>query len=139
MTNRNVALIAKEHPLTMPASQTVQHACELMWQRRIGAVLVTSDDGDLVGIFTGRDAVHSLAKSMNASQRTLADAMTPNPDTIMPDCTAIDALRKMSDGGYRHLPIVADGKIIGIVSRSDFQSLELDRIETETELWERIG
>jgi len=45
----------------------------------------------------------------------------------------------MSDGGYRHLPIVADGKIIGIVSRSDFQSLELDRIETETELWERIG
>jgi CBS-domain-containing membrane protein len=57
----------------------------------------------------------------------------------MPDSTAIDALRKMSDGGYRHLPIVADGKIIGIVSRSDFQSLELDRIETETELWERIG
>jgi hypothetical protein len=45
----------------------------------------------------------------------------------------------MSDGGYRHLPIVVAQKIIGVVSRGDFLGLELDRLEDETHLWERIG
>ena len=53
--------------------------------------------------------------------------------------TAIDALRAMGDGGFRHLPVVAEGNlVIGIVSRGDFRGLELDRFETETALWERI-
>lgn len=64
--------------------------------------------------------------------------MTAAPDTIAPDKRAIDALRAMSDGGYRHLPVVAGGKVIGIVSRGDFEGLELDSFEEETSLWERI-
>jgi len=140
MTNRNLAFIVKDQlPLTMAASQTVQHACQRMMERRVGAVLVTDRKHRLVGIFTGRDAVRALAQCKDSAQTTLAAAMTPNPRTIAPEHTAIDALRAMSDGGYRHLPIVADGKILGIVSRGDFKGMELDRIEDETHLWERIG
>ena len=51
---------------------------------------------------------------------------------------AIDALRAMSDGGFRHLPVIEDGRIWGIVSRGDFTAMEIDRLEEETHLWECI-
>ncbi|MGZ8156401.1 MAG: CBS domain-containing protein [Burkholderiales bacterium] len=140
MTNRKLAAIVKDqNPLTMSASETVQHACQRMWERRVGAVLVTGAKHCLVGIFTGRDAVRALAEGKDPAETTLAATMTPNPHTITPERTAIDALRAMSDGGYRHLPIVAEGKILGVVSRGDFQGLELDHLESEEHLWERIG
>ena len=140
MTNRCLAFICKEqNPLILAAGQTVQHACKQMWERRVGAVLITDAKHRLAGIFTGRDAVRILAERKNPADTTLGATMTPNPDTIAPERNAIDALRKMSDGGYRHLPITADGKILGIVSRGDFKGLELDRLEDETHLWESIG
>ncbi|APR05373.1 CBS domain-containing protein [Thauera chlorobenzoica] len=55
-----------------------------------------------------------------------------------PKRTAIEALHMMCDGGYRHLPVVVESKVVGIVSRSDFKGLELDRFEDEQSLWERI-
>jgi CBS domain-containing protein len=110
-----------------------------MRDRGIGAVLVTEDDGRLVGIFTGRDAVHRvLAEGKSASDTKLADVMTRDPDTTPPVKTAIEVLRLMEDGRYRHVPIVENGKLVGIVSRFDFSGLELDRLDEETGLWERI-
>lgn len=139
MTNRCLAFIIKnQDPLTLPPDASVQHACQCMWERRVGAVLVT--DGDrLVGIFTGRDAVRALAEGQPPAATPLSAVMTAKPDTIAPESTAIEALRRMADCGYRHLPIVAAGKVIGIVSRGDFKGLELDRLEDETCLWERIA
>jgi CBS domain-containing protein len=61
-----------------------------------------------------------------------------NPDTIPPRQTAIEALRAMQDGGYRHLPVIDGGKVVGVISRGDFQGLEQDRLDEETGLWERI-
>jgi CBS domain-containing protein len=140
MTNRNIAFIVKDqNPLTMTAQQTVQIACRRMMERRVGAVLVTDRKHRLTGIFTGRDAVRALAEGKNAAETTLAAAMTPDPRTISPDETAKDALLAMNNGGFRHLPVVADGKILGIVSRGDFKGLELDLLEDEINLWERIG
>jgi CBS domain-containing protein len=140
MTNRCLAFICKDqNPLMLAARQTVQDACRQMCERRVGAVLVIDDKRRLTGIFTGRDAMRALAECKDPAETTLAVAMTPDPDTIAPERNAIDALRTMSDGGYRHLPIVKDGKIVGIVSRGDFKGLELDRLEDETHLWERIG
>jgi CBS domain-containing protein len=120
-------------------SATVREACQRMRERRVGAVLVTESDRRLLGIFTGRDAVHRVLAEGKAAARTkLADVMTRNPDAIPPGKTAIEALRLMEDGRYRHVPIVEDGKVVGIVSRFDFSGLELDRLDEETGLWERI-
>jgi CBS domain-containing protein len=55
-----------------------------------------------------------------------------------PSATSIEALRLMNDGGFRHIPVVADGVVVGIVSRGDFRGLELDRLDEETGIWERI-
>lgn len=139
MTNRNIAFIVKDQqPLMLCSTDSVREACVRMCERRVGAVLVTDADARLLGIFTGRDAVRVMAAGGDAGSRPLVEVMTTAPDTIAPDRTAIEALRAMADGGYRHLPVVDAGKVVGIVSRSDFKGLELDRFEDETSLWERI-
>ncbi len=106
-----------------------------MRDRRAGAVLVTEDGRRLFGIFTGRDAINRvLAEGKSAARTQLSAVMTRDPATIPPGKTAIDALRVMEDGRYRHLPIVHDGKVVGIVSRFDFTGTELDRFDEETGL-----
>lgn len=140
MTNRNISFIVKDqNPVTLRAEDTVQQACKRMYDRRVGAVLVVDGDFRLQGIFTGRDMVRVMAENDNPGQLVLKDVMTKAPDTICRGSTAIDALRAMGDGGYRHLPVVeSDGTVIGIVARSDFKGLELDKFEDEVSLWERI-
>jgi CBS domain-containing protein len=137
--NREMAeIIRVQKPLTLPPTATVQEACKQMHRRRVGAILVTNEKGTLIGIFTGRDAVHLLAQGKHGEATILRHAMTRNPTCLPSGHTAIDALRLMRDGGFRHVPIVADGVLQGVVSRGDFRGIELDRLDTETELWERI-
>ena len=139
MTNRKLADIVKDQRLLTLAEQTtVQEACRCMWESRKGSVLVVDQGQRLLGIFTGRDAVRMLAEGHHAPAMTLAEAMTPDPHTIAPDQTSIDALREMNDRGFRHLPVVDNGVIVGIVSRGDFKGAELERLGDETSLWERI-
>jgi len=137
---RNMSdIVRNQDPVTLPPSTTVREACQSMRDRRVGAVLVTQGDRSLVGIFTGRDAVHRvLAEGKNAAHTTLGEVMTPRPDTMPSGKMAIEALRLMEDGRYRHLPIVDDGRVVGIVSRFDFSGMELDRLDEETGLWERM-
>jgi CBS domain-containing protein len=139
MTNRKLAYIVKDQePLVLAANETVQHACRCMRERHAGSVLVIDDQQRLSGIFTGRDAVRTLAEGMEATATTLAQAMTPSPVTITPESRAIDALRTMSNGGFRHLPVVENGRIWGIVSRGAFKGMEIDQLDEEDHLWECI-
>ena len=132
-------MVRNQDPVALPPEATVKDACQRMRDRRIGAVLIIEADRRLVGIFTGRDAVHRvLAEGKNAARTTLAEVMTRDPDTMPPGNRAIEALRLMEAGRFRHLPIVDDGKVVGIVSRFDFSGVELDRLDEETGLWERI-
>ncbi len=140
MTNRRMdEIIRHQHPVTMPATTLVRAACQCMDERKIGAVLVTDAKGGLAGIFTGRDLVRVIAAGTDPESTILSAVMTKDPQTMPPGRTAIEALREMRDGGFRHIPVVDDGKIVGIVSRGDFRGLEQDRLDVETGYWERIG
>jgi len=131
--------VRNQDPLTLPPDATVEEACRHMRDRRVGAVLVIEDDGRVVGIFTGRDAVYRvLAEGKSAGDTKLTEVMTHDPDAMPPGKMAIEVLRLMEDGRYRHMPIVENGKVVGMVSRYDFSGLELDRLDEETGLWERI-
>ncbi len=133
------AIIKDQDPLMLSPGTTVKHACECMRERRVGAVLITDKDRHLLGIFTGRDAVcRVLAEGKDPAKTRLSEVMTRDPDTMPPGNTAIEALRMMQDGGYRHVPIVADGKVLGVASRGDFKGIEQERLDEETGLWERI-
>lgn len=141
MSNRRASdIVSHQNPLMLPPTATVKQACQSMRDRKVGAVLVTEGDRRLVGIFTGRDAVgRVLAEGKDAATTKLANVMTGSPDSVPPRLTAIEALRVMQDGGYRHLPVIDGGKVVGVISRGDFKGLEQDRLDEETGLWERIG
>ncbi|MCW5735853.1 MAG: CBS domain-containing protein [Enhydrobacter sp.] len=132
-------IVFDQKPLILPPTATVKEACQAMRDRRAGSVLVAEADGTLVGIFTGRDAVcRVLAVGADATATRLRDVMTANPATLSPGETAIDALRLMWDKGFRHVPLLKAGKIVGVVSRGDFQGFEHSRHEQERELWEHM-
>jgi CBS domain-containing protein len=133
------AVVALQHPLVMARTASVKAACQRMAERGVGSVLVTDEAGALVGIFTGRDAVARVLAAGKAPGRTrLRTVMTPRPCTMTSHQNAVDALRLMWDGGFRHVPVVDDGKIRGVVSRGDFKANEQDRLELERALWEHM-
>ena len=136
MANRSLLTIVRDqHPLILDRTQTVQSACEAMCRRRTGSVLVVDEHERLCGIFTGRDAMRVVASgAINPCGTPLSVAMTPSPVTIGPEARAIDALRIMADGGFRHVPVVAAGRIWGIVSRSDFLGTEIERLDEDEHL-----
>ena len=110
---------------------TVRDAARIMAQRHIGAVMVTEGDR-LLGIFTERDlAKKVVASSLDPDKVTIGDTMTPDPDTIAPDGTADDALRMMRDHGYRHLPVMREARIVGMVSVRDLYDAVLSELEDE--------
>jgi CBS domain-containing protein len=124
--------------LHLPATATVREAAREMRTRRVGAVLVAAGDR-LEGIITERDMVNRVvAEGLDPDGTKLAEVMTRNPDTVGPNDTALVALRRMQDGGYRHLPVVDNGHLVGIVSRRDFDGDEKARLDSETKLWERV-
>lgn len=132
-------VIFQQHPLVLNETTSVIAACEQMRDVQAGSVLVTSDTGRLVGIFTGRDAVcRVLAEGRDLATTSLGHVMTRNPVSLSPDQTAIDALRLMWDGCFRHVPLVKGGKVLGVVSRGDFKGLEFTRHEDERDLWEHM-
>ena len=106
------AVTLEHHPIKLNEAASVTEACDQMRDRRAGSVLVTAEGDRLVGNFTGRDAVcRVLAQRRDPSATRLVEVMTPRPTTMSPDQTAVDALRLMSDGGFRHIPLVKNGKI----------------------------
>lgn len=132
-------IVCNQRPLMLKATDTVKLACERMRDRREGAVLVCDTHGELVGIFTGRDAVTRILAAGRSSNKTLLEeVMTPRPTTMSPRTTAIEALRLMWDGGFRHVPVVENRQIMGVVSRADFKADERDVLEQERELWEHM-
>ena len=132
-------VIRDQKPVHLAGSATVREAAELMHLRNVGSVLVM-DESRLEGILTERDVVQRVvAAGRQPDETRLEEVMTRNPGTIRPEATAMDALRLMNDGGYRHLPVVDKGQVLGVVSRRDFLGAEKARLEEETAVWERIG
>lgn len=138
MRSRDVTeLVRDQRPLTLPPETPVHEAAAAMHARRVGAVLVVDEQGRLLGIFTGRDALRCLARKQGHAC-TLRDVMTPGPHTLPPGTPAMDALRVMHDMGVRHMPLVEAGRVVGIVSRYDFRTMEHARLQEETGYFETI-
>lgn len=101
-----------------PESMVID-ALELMAQKNIGAVMVL--DGDrLVGIFSERDyARKGIIQGRKAKTTPVTEVMTHNVITVSPDMTIEDCMHLFSEKHFRHLPVVANGKVIGMLSISD--------------------
>ena len=127
MSNRSIRdVIAEQEPITASESITVSAAAQLMKRNEVGAVMVV-EEGRLVGVFTERDALFRvLAEGRDTRTTRLSDVMTRNPVTIHPDRPFAEALHIMHEGGFRHVPVVEDGRPVGMVSARDALGPELE-------------
>jgi CBS domain-containing protein len=127
MSNRSIRdVIAEQEPITASESITVSAAAQLMKRNEVGAVMVV-EEGRLVGVFTERDALFRvLAEGRDTRTTRLSDVMTRNPATIHPDRPFAEALHIMHEGGFRHVPVVEDGRPVGMVSARDALGPELE-------------
>jgi CBS domain-containing protein len=125
-------VIGKQNLTVVKAETTVREAAKLMATHKIGAVMV-GDETNLVGIFTERDlAFKIVASGRDPDTVRLSEVMTRDPDTLRPEDTAHDALQRMSQRGYRHLPVVDDSnRIVGMVSIRDIYGAVLRELADE--------
>ena len=110
--------------LTVSPEATLGEAAARMAERGVGAVVVLEGDA-IAAILTERDVMRAVASGQDGSA-AVADWMTRHPDTIEPTDTTDHAASLMIHGGFRHLPVIEDGKVVGIVSIRDLMRVALD-------------
>jgi CBS domain-containing protein len=111
-----VADLMVRNVLTVEPSDTIGEAAEKMDAANVGAVVVVEDMVRIVGIVTERDLMRAVAARARAAEARVRQWMTPNPVTIEPETSVEDAAQVMFDNNFRHLPVVKDGRPLGIVS-----------------------
>jgi len=121
MPQRTVRMVVQDRKvISAPAGITVDEAARLMKKNNVGALMVVDATGRLAGIFTERDALFRVtAQRRDARTTRIASVMTRNPTTIDPDKPFAHALFLMYEGGFRHVPVVEDGRPLGMISARD--------------------
>ena len=118
---------------TIDADALVGDAVALLGEKRIGALIVLGG-GEIAGIMSERDVIYCL-RTLGAAalDQTVATVMSAPAITVEPDTAVLTALAMMTQRRIRHLPVVVDGQIRGIVSIGDLVKYRIDRIEREAE------
>jgi CBS domain-containing protein len=121
--------------VTTRPDATIAEVAKLLKAKRIGAVVVTDVDGGLCGIISERDLARGLADH-GADLLTLrvGDLMTREVSTCSPDDGIDQLMQQMTEGRFRHLPVVADGRMIGIISIGDVVKHRLQELEQEAHM-----
>ncbi|MDX3900630.1 MAG: CBS domain-containing protein [Sphingobium sp.] len=115
------------------SDDSVLTAVQLLARHRIGCVPVV-DQGQVVGIFSERDLVYRVGEDgADALDRPVSSVMTSPAITIAPDTPVLQGLSMMTRRRIRHLPVIADGELVGLVSIGDLVKFRIDRIEAEAE------
>lgn len=131
-------VMERNKALTLPPDTTVGKAAEMMAKNQTGAVMVV-EQGRLIGIFTERDALFRvMARGLDPRATRLADVMTIDTRTVQPTDSYGYALVLMQEGGFRHAPVVENGKPIGIVSSRNAMDPDLEEFASEANRREHI-
>jgi CBS domain-containing protein len=117
---------------TLPCEATLEQAAQELNLRKVGALVVMDADGVIVGVFSERDLVRETARlGAKALSNSVGAAMTRQVVTARMDETIDDCLGRMTDRRVRHLPVVEDGRLIGIVSIGDLVKHRIAAAEAE--------
>ena len=120
--------------LSVRPATRIADVIKLLAETRIGAVLVTDADGKLEGILSERDIVRTLAEKAGATfEMTAEEMMTRSPKVTTPDATVAEAMELMTDGRFRHLPVMEAGKLVGLVSIGDVVKARISQQEMEVD------
>jgi len=110
--------VMTEATVTDSGADTLRAAAERMWRNQTGSLLVVAD-GRLTGIITERDLLRAVALGADPGTATVDEAMTTEVLTVPPDLPLREAAQEMASRWIRHLPVVEDGQLLGVVSMRD--------------------
>ncbi|KAJ4715187.1 CBS domain-containing protein [Melia azedarach] len=131
---RTVKKLRLSKALTIPEGTIVSDACKRMAARRVDAVLLTDANALLSGIVTDKDiATRVIAEGLRPDQTIVSKIMTRNPIFVTSDSLAIEALQKMVQGKFRHLPVVENGEVIAILDITKCLYDAISRMEKAAE------
>ena len=117
---------------TTAPHRTLGEIVAVLAEKSIGAVVVVSADGELLGILSERDVIRALAKGGEAALHDAASRhMTSKVVTATRDTSVVEAMTGMTNGRFRHLPIVQNGRLAGLISIGDVVKHRLEDIERE--------
>lgn len=132
MTVRDILALKGSQVLTIEPTATLATAVRMLAQRRIGALVVTGADHRIVGIVSERDIVRVLGEKGTAVLDTpVAEVMTRKVVTCGPSETIAEIMERMTGGKFRHIPVVEQGQLAGIVSIGDVVKARLSELEHE--------
>lgn len=121
-------------PVTLPETATVATAIQTMSQHRVGSVMMQADSGEPIGILTERDILRLCAEGKIQFDALLVkDCMTTDITSANPGDTVSDALTTMTAKRFRHMPVVEDGKMVGVVSIGDLVKAKLEETAIEAQ------
>ncbi len=117
---------------TVTPETSLAEFAKILVRRRIGAAVVVDGDGGVVGVVSERDIVHCVAeRGAAAADCSVSDVMTKNVHTGTPETMIDEVMSLMTERRIRHLPVIEDGKIVGIVSIGDVVKDRIASVERE--------
>ena len=133
MIVRNIIDSKPSHNIiTMKPTDEVRTAVEVLARHRIGAVIVSRDDSIVDGILSERDIVRALGSRGIASlDLQVQDLMTAEVIGCRPEDTAISVMEKMTDGRFRHMPVIEANRMIGVISIGDVVKARITEVQAE--------
>ena len=121
-----------DNVVSIRPDDTIASAVTLLRDHKIGALVVVDEGGELKGILSERDIVRKLADTPGQTlPQTVAENMTPDVITCHPGESLVDVLRRMTKGRFRHMPVVDDGRLCGMVTIGDVVNYRLTELEHE--------
>ena len=119
--------------VTVTPDMTIHETAKLLAKHKIGAVIV-KENSKMAGIVSERDIVREFSKTDDGcSKVSVSSIMTRSVKTTSPDVSLTDVLTIMTSGRFRHMPVLANEEIVGIVSIGDIVKFRLKELETEAE------
>jgi CBS domain-containing protein len=120
--------------VSIQPQRTLAEATRMLAEKRIGAVVVTGADGDLLGILSERDIIRALGSGgATALETPVSNVMTGKVVTCRPDTSIDELMEIMTSGRFRHVPVLDEGRVAGIVSIGDVVKHRVAEIEAESQ------
>lgn len=119
--------------VTASADLSITDVVQVLTQRRIGAIVVTDSANHILGIVSERDVVRALARGADALDGPVSSIMTAKVVTCTDRNTLNEVMSRMTEGRFRHLPVVDNGKLAGIVSIGDVVKARIEQVEREAD------
>ncbi|KAL8456696.1 hypothetical protein ACS0TY_034803 [Phlomoides rotata] len=137
---RTVKRLSLSRALTVPDTTSISEACRRMAARRVDALLLTDSNALLCGILTDKDiATRVIACEVNLDETPVSKVMTRNPVFVLSDTLAVEALQKMVQGKFRHLPVVENGEVIALLDIAKCLYDAIARLERAAEKGKAIA